>query len=347
MRVLVTGATGFVGAHAVKDLLDSGQDVRVLVRSRERLATNAGAVGVDPASLDVITGDMTDEAAVRRAVSGMDAAIHAAAVVSTLSGSGAQSIVDTNVRGTQLVVGQALAAGCRQVIHVSSVAAVWSRRATVLTTDSPPALDAVSPYPRSKALAEQWVRERQAESAPVTIVYPGGLTGPPAGDAVGELAEGIVSMLKSGFVALSDGGFGIIDVRDLAHVMTTALTSGGGAPRRFMAGGAFTTLPEIGAMLRRLTGRRMPVVPAPGVVFRGLGHLVDGIRRIVPFDTVFTAEAMEVLTLAHPTDDSGVHDELGITYRDRTESIEACIRGLYASGRITSRQAGALARSEG
>jgi hypothetical protein len=131
-------------------------------------------------------------------------------------------------------------------------------------------------------------------------------------------------------------------VRDVAAVLVAALDAGPG-PQRFMAGGQLVALPEIGAILRRLTGRRMPVLPTPGAVFRGLGHVVDTVRRAVPFDTVFTAEAMEILTLVRPTDDSAVHDVLGVRYREPQEVVEATLRGLYAMGRLTNRQAGALA----
>lgn len=344
MRVLLTGATGFIGAHTAQRLLADGHDVRVLVRSRERLVANAGAAGVDVAALDVAMGDMGDREAVAAAVEGMDAVIHAAAVVATLNRSDAAGTVDANVAGARAVVGAALAAGCSRVVHVSSVAAVYSTEAPVITTELEPATGADSPYTRSKALADRWVRERQGEGAPVTLVYPGGVTGPPAGSASGEVAEGFVSMLKTGFIALNDGAFGIVDVRDLAAVLAASLTAGPG-PRRYMAGGVFTTLPEIGVILRRLTGRRMPVMPTPGVVFRGLGHLVDGIRRAVPFDTVFTAEAMDLLTLARRTDDRLVHEELGISYRDPAESIEAMLRGLYDAGRLSARQVGTIART--
>ena len=71
---------------------------------------------------------------------------------------------------------------------------------------------------------------------------------------------------------------------------------------------------------------------------------MDGVRRVAPFDTVFTKEAMEILTLARPTDDSAVHDILGVDYRPPIEAVEATLRGLYAMGRLSARQAGALSR---
>jgi nucleoside-diphosphate-sugar epimerase len=341
VRVTLTGGTGFVGAHTVKALLDAGHEPRLLVRSRERLAANVAPLGVEVSSLDVVMGDMTDERSVKEAVEGADAVIHAAAVVAALDKHSAARTVEVNVRGTQIVVDAALRAGCDPVVHVSSVAALFDPRQPVVHSDLPPATEAASPYTRSKALAEQWVRERQAEQAPVTIVYPGGVLGPAAGDAVGDVAEGIVSMLKSGFVALDDGAVGVIDVRDVAAVLIATLQPGLG-PRRFMAGGRLVTLSEIGALLRAVTGRRMPVLPTPGAVFRGLGHVVDALRRIVPLDTVFSAEAMDLLTLARPTDDRLVQDVLQVHYRDPHETFDVAVRDLYRLGRVNARQAGPL-----
>lgn len=344
MRVLLTGGSGFVGAHTVAALLAAGHEPRLLVRSRDRLNHNVGALGVDAGALDVVIGDMTDADAVRTAVRGADAAIHAAALVTTLNRADADHTVEVNVRGTQTVVDAALEAGCDPVVHVSSIAAVFTTSVPVLHAELPPATSAANAYTRSKALAEQVVRQRQAAGDPVTIVYPGGLTGPAAGEAFGEVAEGFVSMLKSGLVALHDGGVNVIDVRDLAQVLVAALRPGAG-PRRYMAGGELVPLPRIAEILRTLTGRRMPVLPASGAVFRTLGRGVDAVRHVVPFDTVFTAEAMEQLTLARPTDDRAVHEELGVHYRDPVESIDAMVRGLYAAGRLSARQIGLLSAS--
>jgi hypothetical protein len=111
-----------------------------------------------------------------------------------------------------------------------------------------------------------------------------------------------------------------------------------------MAGGTLVDLPGVVEALRRATGRRLIAPRAPGSVYRGLGRLTDGIRRVIPFDSVFTAEGMELLTLARDTDDSAVHDDLGVTYRDPMETLATSLRGLYTTGKLTARQAGALAR---
>jgi dihydroflavonol-4-reductase len=342
VRVLVTGGTGYVGSYAVQALLAAGHTPRLLVRNPDRLKATVGAIGVDLDKLEIAPGDMTDKAAVVKAMTGADAVIHAAAVVAALNRADAERTVETNVAGTRTVIDAALAAGCDPVVHISSVAALFTPSAPVITAELAPATHADSPYTRSKALAEEFARNRQADGAPVTIVYPGGVSGPAAGDVFGDVAEGFISMLKGGLIPLSGGAFGIIDVRDLAAVLVATLTPGLG-PRRFVAGGELLDMNEVARLLRSLTGRRMPVIPTPGIVFRGVGRIADGIRKVKSFDTVYTAEAMDLLTQARPTDDSAVHEALGITYRPPAETVEAMVRALYGAGRLSAKHVGFVA----
>lgn len=342
MRVLVTGGTGYVGSYAVQALVAAGHTPRLLVRNPDRLDRTLGAIGVDIDALEIAPGDMTDKAAVADAVAGVNTVIHAAAVVAALNRADAQRCVETNLQGTRTVIDAALGAKCDPVVHISSVAALFTPSAAVITSDLSPATHATSPYTRSKALAEQLARKRQDGGSPVTIVYPGGVSGPAAGDVFGDVAEGFISMLKGGLIPLSGGAFGIIDVRDLAAVLVATLTPGLG-PRRFVAGGELLDMTEVATLLRTLTGRRMPVIPTPGMVFRGVGRIADGMRKVMSFDTVYTAEAMDLLTQARPTDDSAVHDALGVSYRPPIETIEAMVRALYDAGRLSAKQIGILA----
>src|SRR3954468_9263091 len=172
MRVAVTGGSGYVGAYTVQALIAAGHVPRLLVRSPEKLRATVGALGVDVDSLDVVAGDMTDVDSVTRLVAGCDATVHGAAVVAALNRGDAQRTIDTNVGGTRTVLDAALAAGCDPVVHVSSVAAVFRPSAPVITPDLPPAVDADSPYTRSKALAEQRARDRQAVTRPDGTAYP-------------------------------------------------------------------------------------------------------------------------------------------------------------------------------
>lgn len=343
MRVAVTGATGYVGAHAAARLLSGDHKLRLLVRDPARVDVTLGRLVPDVRDrVELIVGDMTDGAAARELVDGADAVIHAAAIVAPLDRKGAATTVRVNVEGAAAVLGAAASAGCRRIVHVSSLAALRADGARIVTTDLPPHDTAANPYSLSKGLAEALARQLQAEGHPVTIVYPGGALGPPAGIAFGDAAEGYVSMVKSGVVVVRNAGMPLVDVRDLAEVLERCLHTESRVDR-FLAGGRLVRMPEIAAALRTLTGRRFPLLPVPGAALRTAGRLLDGIRQVVDFQTVFTAEAMHVLTKPVPTDDSAVHDVLGVQYRPVIDTIEAALRGLHAAGRLTAPQVGALA----
>lgn len=342
MRVLLTGGTGYIGSYTTRALVDAGHTPRLLVRDRGRLRAKLDALGVDASAVETVVGDMTDAAAVGEAVGGCDAAIHAAAAVEIFNKGDAERTIDINVTGTRNVVDAALAAGCDPVVHVSSIAVFGTSGPPVITAAQPPVATADNPYALSKALTEEFARTRQAEGRSVVIVYPHGVTGPAAADQYGELAMGFVSMLKTGCLVTNGGGLGIIDVRDVATALVAALRPGQGQ-RRFTLGGHFMPLDDVGALIRALTGRRFPVLPIPGAVFRGLGRTTDVVRRVIPFQTVFTAEAMAALTLARPTDDRAVRDVLGLRYRDAADTVAASLRALHAGGLLSARQVGQLA----
>lgn len=117
MRVLVSGATGFVGAWTAKAVHDHGKQLRLLVRNPAKLASIAAALNFDAS--DVVIGDMTDADTVGQALNGCDAVIHAAAMVS-LNPDDADYMLNANVTGATNVIGQAADAGIDPIVYVSS-----------------------------------------------------------------------------------------------------------------------------------------------------------------------------------------------------------------------------------
>lgn len=339
VKVMVTGGTGYVGAHSVVALLDAGHQVRLLVRDPARIARTVGALGVtDP--VEHVVGDMTDPQAVTRAVEGCDAVLHAAAVVS-VSRRDAAEVLSLNPEGARVVVGTSVDHGLDPVVHVSSVAALFDPSQPILRADLPVGR-ASSAYGRSKAEAERYVRSLQDDGAPVVITYPGGVMGPPAGEIHGEAATGIISQARGGSFPVGEGGMSVIDARDLGRIHAAVMEPGRG-PRRYLCGGHFLTVEQLAAICRELTGRRFPVVPVPGVALRTLGRVVDQMARMIPLDTIFTHEAMTFLTQAVPTDDSGVREELGVEYRPVEDTLHDAWLGLVRLGLVSPKHAGRLA----
>jgi len=332
MRLLVTGATGFVGSHAVRALLDAGHDVTLLARTPAKVAA---ALPDRHARVTIAAGDMTDAGAVRRALAGRDGVVHAAAAV--LGGDGS---FDANVAGVRHVVGTAAELGLDPIVYVSSVSVMFPPPGPTMTLDDPLG-DPASGYGRSKVAGELFVRALQARGTPVATVYPSGVYGP-ADPGFGEASKGLRDRLRYGWL-LTSGGMACIDVRDLARIITTAATPGRG-PRRYMAGGHFLTWAEEADLCERLTARRVRRWPAPPRLVRGAGRVIDVVKRLVPrFDYPLTHEASLYATLQVPCDSRATQDELGIAFRPVAETLEDAIRWMHASGHLDARYAGKLA----
>jgi nucleoside-diphosphate-sugar epimerase len=337
MRVLVTGASGYVGSHAVKALLDSGHRPRLLVRDRGRADKILAGLGVDPAAVETYPGDMLDEEAVGRALDGCDAVIHAAAALGVTGRR--TDLVTVNVTGTRNAVGGAVARGLDPVIHTSTIA-VFVPPVTPVITPATPLARPRTDYGRSKLEAERYARGLQDEGAPVTIVYPGGVLGPdqPHLDA---MPAGLAAALDIAW-PLSPGGVSLLDVRDLGTALAGCLAPGQG-PRRFLLGGHYLTWPGFADLCEALTGVRCRRIPLPGRLMIMTGALLDAAKRVRPFGYPLTRDAAELMVTLVPSDDSAVLDTLGLTLRPVEETIADTVRWLAATGHLRPSRAGRLA----
>lgn len=332
MRVLVTGATGFVGYHAARALAGRGHEVRVLARSlekAERLFRSAREV-------EIAVGDMTDATAVRAALAGMDAVVHAAATVS-FSRETADALRAANVAGVRNVLGAAAEAGARRLVYVSSLTTLFDPRGPDPTEDSP-VVRQRNAYASAKAAAETEARALAAAGAPLATVYPNAVIGPDDpgwSESVGAL-RGFMSRCLD-----STGGVGFVDARDLAAFLV-ALLEAKEAGGRFLVGGQFRSWDEIAAELEAVIGRPVRRMRAPAPLLRGFGSLVDLVRRFRPVDSLISREGMDHATRMRPLPTSPAVGRLGVAYRPVRESFEATARWMLASGRLKPHHAPAL-----
>jgi nucleoside-diphosphate-sugar epimerase len=336
MKVLVTGATGFIGWHAAVCLGAHGHRVRALVRDREKALKLLCPRGV--ADDDLVVGDMGDAAAVARALDGCDAVVHAAAAVSVTEPGLSERAFDANLRGTQLVIGGACERGMGRVVYVSSLMAIFDPRRET-RSDSPVAAGRTR-YGRSKAACEHFVRGLQDRGAPVAILYPSGVVGPDD-PGLSESVKAFRGFLRT--TLASSGGCFFVDVRDLAALIAAML----GAPThgRIVAGGHFFTWDALTALFEEISGARISRLRAPGWLMRGAGHLFDAISRATGRTFPISFEAMEIATRTRRVADSPEVAALGIRWRDPRETLEDMFRWYLASGRIPPRAVPRLAPS--
>jgi deazaflavin-dependent oxidoreductase (nitroreductase family) len=321
----------------VARLLEHGHAPRLLVRDLAKAERVLGSVGVPLERVEVVEGDMADEAAVARLLEGAEALVHAAAAIGV---TGPRSdLVAQNVHGMQAVVEAAVARGLDPVIHVSTVAVFVPPDGPVITPDSRLASPRTD-YGRSKVAAERYARRLQDDGAPVTIVYPGGVVGPhqPTLDA---MMEGLAGALNQAW-PMAKAGAAVLHVDDLAEALARMVEPGQG-PRRFMLGGDFLRWTELADLCDDLTGvpcRRMLV---PGWALIGLGALLDALKRVRPFDYPLTRDAAEVMVTMVPTDDSATEAALDLRRRTPRTSIEEALRALARDGHLAPEKAGRLA----
>ena len=337
MRVLVTGGTGFVGSHTVAALVGAGHEVRLLVRSPDRIRPALAPHGVVD-RVDHRVGDVTDPESVARAVPGCDAVLHAAAVYD-LDSRSYRATVRTNLTGARNVLRAAVAHGCDPVVHVSSTLAVLRPGATA-TPDSP--LSTVNGvYIRSKADSEAVARELQEQGAPVVIVQPGAVLGPydpHLSDQMRRLAD----VLRGRYPMWPSGGFHAVDVRDVAGVHAAVMSPGLG-PRRYAVPGHRLDGPTLFGALRSLTGRRLPYMRVPARALLPVTRMASAAQRVLPFRV--PAEYEGALVCYHDTviDDSWARDGLGVAPRPLEETLGDAVRWLNHAGHISARQAGKIA----
>jgi len=347
VRVLVTGGTGFVGSHIVAALHAAGHELRLLARTPARGMELLRSRGLPVAATDstggnpieIVSGDITDADAVRAALGGCDAVVHAAAVVG-IEGAKAAAASATNERGARNVLGIAAELGLDPIVYVSSFSALFTPGGAVLLTKDSPVAAAANPYAESKAACERYARELQADGRPVVCVYPGGILGP--GDP--GLSEAMRAAVIWRRLTMADlnSGFLLVDVRDVAAVIAAAMRPGRG-PQRYLAGHHYIRWADLGQMVAEVTGKAVHLPPVPGPVLRLLGRAGDAVRKVVPFSFPLSHEAMVTATFMVPMDDQATIDELGVTFRPPEETLRDAYRHLYATGHLPARLVPAIA----
>jgi nucleoside-diphosphate-sugar epimerase len=330
MRVLVTGATGFIGFHAAARLRAAGHDVQALVRSMEKGERVLAPIGVTGAAL--VVGDMTDASAVARAIEGCDHVVHAAAGVSVTTD---KPDFSANLSGTQTVLRAAAERDCH-ALYVSSLTAILDPKRAV--TDASPLVKSSTEYGRSKVAADAFVRELQRAGAPVAIVYPPGVIGPDD-PGLSESVKACRSFLRG--TLKSSGGIQQMDVRDLAELMLCMLESR--TPGRVVAAGHFFDWDEFTALLEKVTGARIPRIAAPGWVLRAAARGLDVVGKLTGRRMPMSGEGIEIATRWTAVADSPRVAELGVRWRPAEETVEAVFRWLVAAGRLPASAVPALA----
>lgn len=219
MRVLVTGADGFIGSHLVEALLASGHDVRafVLYNSFNSWGWLDHAAPAIRKQLDVFAGDIRDPHGVRQAMKGCDAVLHLAALIAIpYSYHSPDTYVDTNVKGTLNVLQAARELGVARVVHTSTSEVYGTARFVPITEVHP--LQGQSPYSATKIAADQMAYAFYASfGVPVVTLRPFNTYGPR--QSARAVIPTIITQIASGQRSIRLGA--VSPTRDFNYVRDT------------------------------------------------------------------------------------------------------------------------------
>jgi dihydroflavonol-4-reductase len=263
---LVTGATGFVGWHVARALLDRGQSVRVLARDPSKLRELEGA--------EAVRGDLRDPASLERAVEGCSVVYHVAADYRLWTRE-PDEMYSSNVGGTRAMIQAARAAGVERFVYTSTVGCIAVPPGGVGDETMVARVeDMGGHYKRSKLLAEGVALESAAQGFPVVIVNPTA----PVGDhdfkptPTGKI---VVDFVRGAMPAYLDTGLNVVDVRDVAAGHLAACERGR-VGERYILGAENMTLRQIFEALAPAARRNPPGVRIPYFVAYAAGVVSTG-----------------------------------------------------------------------
>ena len=269
--VLVTGATGFLGEHLCRVLVERGDTVRGLARSRSGVLAE---LGVEHVRGDVLSGPELD-----RALEGVSAVFHLAGAVSR-DPDDAQRMMRLHVDGTRRVLERMAAAGVKRMVLASTSGTIGvSKEEEILDETAPYAEEIVAgwPYYASKIYQERLAFEHGTRHGiEVVAVNPSLLLGP--GDRRLSSTGDVRKFLKKQIPVLPDGGMSFVDVRDAAEATANALERGR-AGERYLLGGPNWTMKEFFARLGRVANVAPPRLRLPSKLNRWGATLVEELWR--------------------------------------------------------------------
>ena len=325
MKVFVTGATGFIGASIVRELLKEGCHVRVLARPG---SDRRNLHGLD---VELCEGDLCRPETLEKGVKGCETLYHAAADYRLWTRTPA-AMYAANVGGTHAILETALRHGVSRVVYTSSVGTLGNPGDGTPGTETTPVSfnDMVGHYKKSKFLAEREAEKFLARGLPLVIVNPSTPVGPldvkptPTGKI-------IVDFLNRKMPAYLDTGLNIIDVEDCARGHILAARHGR-VGEKYILGHENLTLRQIFAMLGKITGLPAPKVRLPYTPILMAAYVNEALARVTGREPLIPLAGVQMAKKFMYFDSSKAVNELGLSRRPAADALRRAVEWFRAHG---------------
>jgi dihydroflavonol-4-reductase len=263
-----------------KKLRERGDEVVALVRSPDKAAK------LREAGCELIEGDLSDLAAIKRGLEGVDACIHAAAIYKVgIPKKERQPMYESNVNGTENVLDAAIEAGVDKIVYVSTVGVFGNTKEQVVdeTYQRDETEGFLSCYDETKYKSHQIAKDRIAKGAPIVVVQPGGVYGPGDHSELGNF----IDQTRTGKLrakVFPKMGFNLVYVDDVVDGILLALDKGK-TGESYVLGGQIARMEDLFAKTAELSGRKVPKATLPPALMKlsaPLGPVVGPIMGFPP-----------------------------------------------------------------
>src|SRR5262245_27817004 len=328
-RVLVTGASGFLGSAVARALTSRGVQVRALVRSSSPRDNLAGL------GCEIVSGDLTDPVSLRAALHDVRYLFHVAADYRFWARD-PSVILRVNVEGTRSLMQEALAAGVERIVHTSSVSTLKLAGATAPVDETAPLSpdEAIGTYKRSKTMAERAVEELiQRDKLPAIIVNPTTPIGPrdikptPTGRILLDAARGRIT-------AFVDTGLNFAHVDDIAEGHLLAFERGR-VGERYILGGENVRLHDLLATVADAAGRRAPRIRLPRLPIFPLAYGAQAFAYVTGKEPLLTVDALRMSRYHMFFTSAKAERELGYRSRAYQEGVIDALAWFRKAGYLT------------
>jgi nucleoside-diphosphate-sugar epimerase len=318
MRAFVTGATGFIGGHVARRLVETGWDVTALARSPER----TGAL--KQLGVTIVPGDVTEPATLDGPMSKADAVFHLAAWYQ-IGVSDRLRMYQVNVKGTENVMSAAAEADVARIVYCSSVVVLGAHEPGEIpdeTRKHPGRFSSI--YEETKWQAHEVVREFAAEGVPIVSVLPTAVYGPGDTSVLGVLMRFYAKgwLLACPFM---EAGVSWVRVEDVADGFLAAHDKGR-VGEDYILGGDNATIREMLTRVAPLTEIRVPRFSVGPKMMRLSMPLSPIVGRILRQPPGIMREGLETLTGSIEFSSEKARRELGYAFRSVEEGIPETVQ---------------------
>jgi dihydroflavonol-4-reductase len=312
MTTVVTGATGHIGANLVRALLAEGRHVIGIVREDTR--------ALEGLEIETVRADVRKLDTLIRGFEGARIVYHLAAVIS-ISGPKGGLVYDVNVNGVRNVVSACLECGVKRLVHFSSVHAFQQKPLNEPIVESRALVGGEGyAYDRSKALGFLEVMKGIKRDLDAVILHPSGVIGP-YDFKPSRMGRVLLDIYNQRLLALVDGGFDWVDVRDVVEG-AIAIEKKGPTGENYILSGHWLPFKEMAGIVGEVTGKKIPRWTCPMWFARLGAPITQKFTELKGKNPLFTSESLAALRANHNMSHAKATKEIGYSPRPIRKTIE-------------------------